>query len=227
MALAASGALVAGALGMAVVSVGTAASAIAEPGEGRGPPAGASNAAGPSLSGAMDALHLTEVLGILSPVAVATGALIAGVGPSAPPWPTTAGVTFEPTVVAATPPSPPTPVAARKSVPGPVGARCMAALADVERTGLVLPALFEYRCPGSTETFTGDRQHWGTTCAMVSMCPGSAYIAVNPGLIGPRDARLRYVVAHETCHALDSVALRPASERAADACAAAHGFPRT
>ncbi|HUR18239.1 MAG TPA: hypothetical protein VMZ51_04795, partial [Acidimicrobiales bacterium] len=109
---------------------------------------------------------------------------------------------------------------------GAMGSRCTAARSDVEAAGLVLPAQFEYRCPGSTETFTWDRQHWGTACFRMSLCPTSAYIAINPGLIGPNEARLRYVVAHETCHALDSVARRPLDEPAADACAAAHGFPR-
>ena len=108
----------------------------------------------------------------------------------------------------------------------PADPRCRAALADVEATGLVLPAVFEYRCPGSTELFAGARQHWGTTCAQTSLCPNGAYVAINPAVIGPSESRLRYVVAHEICHARGYIAHRPVDEAAADSCAAAHGFPR-
>ncbi len=108
----------------------------------------------------------------------------------------------------------------------PVAARCAAALADVEATGLRLPARFQYRCPGDTRMSAGDRQHWGVACAANPFCPDAAYIAINPDAIGPSEARMRYVVAHETCHAVDYVSGRAQSEAAADACAAAHGFPR-
>lgn len=102
--------------------------------------------------------------------------------------------------------------------------RCERERSAVELTGLVLPGGFEYRCPGSTHLFIGDRQHWGTICAYASLCPRSAYVAINPAVIGPNDARLRYVIAHEFCHARDYQARRPVRESTADACAAAHGF---
>ena len=44
--------------------------------------------------------------------------------------------------------------------------------------------------------------------------------------IGSSDATLRYVVAHELCHAMDDMALGLSSELGADLCAALHGAPR-
>ena len=108
----------------------------------------------------------------------------------------------------------------------PADPRCRAALRDVEAAGLALPDLFEYRCPGDARLFPGDTQHWGSTCAYASLCPDGAYVAVNPTAIGASEARMRYVVAHEICHALDFLAHRPVSEAGADSCAAAHRFPR-
>lgn len=172
----------------------------------------------------VSALPSASVLGLIAPV-VGGGVGVAGAGTRAVLRPSTTTTTrptttttLAPVVTAAAP--------ARVAAPGAVGARCAAALSDVEAAGLVLPAQFEYRCPGSTELFAGDRQHWGTACSMASLCPGHSYIAINPGLIGPSEARLRYVVAHEICHALDIAARRPLDEPAADACAAAHGFRR-
>lgn len=128
-------------------------------------------------------------------------------------------------------------VAARQTAPwasapvsestDPVLRRCAQARAEVEASGLRLPGRFEYRCPGGTESFSGDRQHWGMMCAGASLCPNGAYIAINPAAIGGSEARMRHVVAHEICHALDVEARRPADEAAADSCAAAHGFPRS
>lgn len=109
---------------------------------------------------------------------------------------------------------------------GPLYRRCNEGRQAVEATGLVLPPDFEYRCPGNTQLFAGDRQHWGVACYFASLCPGGAYIAINPDRIGTSNARLRHVIAHEICHALDVKASRPMSEPAADACAASHGFPQ-
>ncbi len=128
-------------------------------------------------------------------------------------------------------------VAARQTAPSisalvtestdPVLRRCAQARTEVEASGLPLPGRFEYRCPGSTEAFSGDRQHWGIMCAGASLCPNGAYIAINPTAIGSSEARMRHVVAHEICHARDVEARRPVDEAAADSCAAVHGFPRS
>ena len=104
-------------------------------------------------------------------------------------------------------------------------ARCSAALERVQASGLVLPAGFEYRCPGDTRSFVGDRQRWGVTCFHhPTFCPNGAYIAVNPAQVGRSDARLRYVVAHEIGHAIDYVTLGFTSEESAHARARAAGF---
>lgn len=126
----------------------------------------------------------------------------------------------------AEPPEVPTTAVPDLAASPPMSPRCAAARRVVEGGGLTLPAAFEFRCPGSTEMYPGDRQHWGITCSHASLCPAGAYVAVNPDRIGPSDARLHYVVAHEICHALDVVAGRRLDEGAADACAARHGFPR-
>jgi hypothetical protein len=104
-------------------------------------------------------------------------------------------------------------------------ARCAAALADVRAAGLVLPSGFEYRCPGDTQAFPHDRQHWGVACFhQAPFCPKGAYIAVNPTAVGPSEARLRYVVAHEIGHALDYATTGRTTEASADAWAHAAGF---
>ncbi|MGH9224063.1 MAG: hypothetical protein ACRD2W_09855, partial [Acidimicrobiales bacterium] len=106
-------------------------------------------------------------------------------------------------------------------------ARCSQAQAEVKAAGLSLPAGFRFLCSGAADLYAGDRGHWGTMCHYhAPECLTNAYIAVNLDLIGANQARLRYVIAHETCHALDAVARRPTTEDAADRCAAAHGFPR-
>lgn len=118
------------------------------------------------------------------------------------------------------------PAAARDATPSDT-ARCIGVLAAVQAAGLILPPGFEYRCPGDTQTFAGDRQHWGVVCyRQAPFCPTGAYVAVNPSRIGPSDARMRYVVAHEIGHALDYVRTGSTSEASADAHAAAAGFPR-
>lgn len=88
----------------------------------------------------------------------------------------------------------------------------------------MLPAGFEYRCPGDTQAFAGDRQHSGVTCYYQMFCRQGAYIAVNPTVIGPSDAYFRFVVAHEIGHALDYVSTGATSEPSADAQARAAGF---
>ena len=174
----------------------------------------------------VSALALTTVPGLLGSVVGTAGGVPGGAGVGAAAL---ASTTTSTPLSATTTAVPAVVLAAARTSPqaqGPVGSRCTAARDDVEAVGLMLPAQFEYRCPGRTETFVGDRQHWGTACFLMSLCPTTAYIAINPGRIGPSEARLRYVVAHETCHALDALAHRSLDEAAADACAAAHGFVR-
>ncbi len=113
----------------------------------------------------------------------------------------------------------------RKAMSSSPEVRCAAALARVQGSGLVLPAGFEYRCPGDTRSFVGDHQRWGVTCYRHrTFCPTGAYIAVNPGRVGRSDARLRYVVAHEIGHAIDYVTQGFTSEQSAHARARAAGF---
>jgi hypothetical protein len=100
--------------------------------------------------------------------------------------------------------------------------RCAAARQWVDGHGLVLPAGYGFRCPGSA--MQGETSRWGITCWN---CAGAgSYIAVDIDRIGPSDATLRYVVAHETCHAIDFATLGISTEIGADLCAALHGAPR-
>ncbi len=104
-------------------------------------------------------------------------------------------------------------------------ARCAAALNSVQASGLVLPAGFDFRCPGDTRSFVGDRQNWGVTCYHhPTFCPGRAYVAVSPARVGRSNARLRYVVAHEVAHAIEFVSQGSTTEQSADARARAAGF---
>ena len=65
---------------------------------------------------------------------------------------------------------------------------------------------------------------WGVACWN---CEGNGnWIAVEVGRIGPSDATLRYVIAHEICHAVDFMGLGISTEIGADLCAAVHGAPR-
>lgn len=99
--------------------------------------------------------------------------------------------------------------------------RCLAARANVEATGDVLPPGFAFRCPDATYP------HWGVT----SGAPGAPhFIAINVARIGPSDAKLQYVIAHETCHARASQGQENfywRDEAATDRCAANYGFPNT
>lgn len=138
-----------------------------------------------------------------------------------------------PVVRAAAPvPAPSAPVAAPAPAPTPTRAapsssssnaeRCAAARQWVEAHGLVLPAGYGFRCPGPA--MQGETPRWGITCWN---CAGAgSYIAVDIDRIGPSDAALRYVVAHETCHAIDFATLGISTEIGADLCAALHGAPR-
>jgi hypothetical protein len=57
-------------------------------------------------------------------------------------------------------------------------------------------------------------------------CEGTgSWIAVDIGRIGLSEATLRYVIAHETCHAIDYMTLGLSTELGADLCAALHGAP--
>ena len=113
----------------------------------------------------------------------------------------------------------------RATSPSP---ECAAALAVVEASGLDLPDQTAFRCPGSAQSFPGDRQHSGVACwDHAHFCPGQSFIAINPEEIRPMDRALQYVVAHEICHIRAYVETSsPGSEDAADRCAAAAGFPR-
>ncbi|HEX8771520.1 MAG TPA: hypothetical protein VF711_12200 [Acidimicrobiales bacterium] len=120
------------------------------------------------------------------------------------------------------------PAPAEPDGPAPAGSapeRCAAAHQWVEAHGLVLPAGFAFRCPDPA-MFADGASRWGTTCWNCGMGTGS-YIAINIDRIGSSDEALRYVIAHETCHAIESIATSTTTEASADACAAAHGAPRS
>ena len=110
----------------------------------------------------------------------------------------------------------------------PVSQRCADALVAVQSAGLLLHEGTAFRCPGSTQTFPGDRQHWGVACWQHKhFCATGSYIAANTDEIGPSNHSLRYVVAHEICHIDSYIATGgPGTEEAADLCAAKAGFPR-
>lgn len=97
--------------------------------------------------------------------------------------------------------------------------RCVIARQTVEAKGDVLPAGFEYRCPAYAYG------HWGVT----SGAPGAPhFVEINVSKIGPSDAKLDYVVAHEFCHARAAVGLEQytwTDEGTTDQCAANYGFP--
>ena len=58
-------------------------------------------------------------------------------------------------------------------------------------------------------------------------CEGNgSWIAVDIGRAGAPDAAVRYLVAHEICHAVDYTTIRLSTEVGADLCAALHGAPR-
>ena len=115
---------------------------------------------------------------------------------------------------------------ATQTMSTPASDRCLDALLAVEQAGLQLRDETDFRCPGSTGFSPTAEQHWGATCWRTRLCPGASYVAVNPGMVGPDNARLRYVVAHEVCHVNSYARTGSAgSEPAADRCAAAAGVP--
>lgn len=100
--------------------------------------------------------------------------------------------------------------------------RCAKARQWVAAHGLVLPAGWGFRCPGSA--VLGGAPRWGLACWN---CEGNgSWIAVDAGRIGPSEATLRHVIAHEICHAIEYATLGLSTEPTADLCAARHGAPR-
>ena len=149
---------------------------------------------------------------------------------------TTTSTTIKPkpvvTTVAVTAPRPTAPPTTAAPAPAPARVepswgnspeqRCASALQWVSGQGLNLPAGWGYRCPG--KALVNGAEKWGLACWN---CEGTgSWIAVDIGRIGSSDAALRYVVAHEICHAIDYMTLGASSELGADLCAATHGAAR-
>lgn len=121
------------------------------------------------------------------------------------------------------PAPPPTPTTDPPAPPAdPAPARCEAARVWAIGAGLSVPAGWGFRCPDPARDEKGG-EHWGIACWN---CDGGSYVGVNIALIGSSDATLRYVVAHETCHAIEFVTLGLSTEITADLCALLHGAPR-
>lgn len=146
------------------------------------------------------------------------------------PRPVTTTAKPRPAVPATTPATtlataPPTTVAAPVVLPGNFTAeeRCANARQWVAEHGLVLPAGWGYRCPG--QAVVDGAARWGMACWNCTG-DGQSWIAVDIGRIGASDKALRYVIAHEICHAIDYVGLGISTEIGADLCAALHGAPR-
>ncbi len=139
---------------------------------------------------------------------------------------TTAAPTTRPPATAPAPTAPrvtSTPAAIAPTTATPE-ARCAEARQWVAEHGLTLPAGWGFRCPG-TAIVAGEAR-WGVACWNCEG-NGSSWIAVDIGRIGSSTAALRYVIAHETCHAIDYVGvLGITTEVGADLCAAVHGAPR-
>jgi hypothetical protein len=136
--------------------------------------------------------------------------------------------TVPPRAPAATAPSAPEPppvTAPVRSSASPAASaeeRCAAALKWVGQHGLALPAGWGFRCPG--QALENGLPRWGVACWN---CEGNgSWIAIDAGRIGASDATLRYVIAHEICHAVDYMGLGTSTEVGADLCAALHGAPR-
>ena len=166
-------------------------------------------AAGPSVTAPVET---TEV-----PVSTTTSSSTTTTRPRAVSPPPTR---LRPPVVAAPappPPPPPAPPPARSEAE-----RCEAARQWVAERGLVVPTGWDYRCPHEARDEHGG-EHWGIACWN---CEGGSHVGINIRLIGSSDATLRYVVAHEICHALDYVTLGISTELTADLCATLHGAGR-
>ena len=101
--------------------------------------------------------------------------------------------------------------------------RCANARQWVAQQGLVVPAGWGYRCPG--QAIVDGAPKWGMACWNCNG-DGQSWIAVDIGRIGASDKALRYVIAHEICHAKDYTTLGISTEIGADLCAATHGAAR-
>ena len=127
--------------------------------------------------------------------------------------------------VTAPPTAPPTTRPAPVVLPANFTAeeRCANARQWVAQQGLVLPAGWGYRCPG--QAVVDGAPKWGMACWNCNG-DGQSWIAVDIGRIGASDKALRYVIAHEICHAIEYMGLGISTEITADLCAALHGAPR-
>jgi hypothetical protein len=144
------------------------------------------------------------------------------------PKPVTTTAKPRPVAPATTPATaPPTtkPAPAPVALPGNFTAeeRCANARQWVAEHGLVLPAGWGFRCPG--QAIVDGAAKWGLACWNCNG-DGQSWIAVDIGRIGASDKSLRYVIAHEICHAIDYMTLGISTEIGADLCAAVHGAPR-
>jgi hypothetical protein len=142
------------------------------------------------------------------------------------PKPVTTTAKPRPTVPATTPATaPPTTRPAPVALPGNFTAeeRCANARQWVAEHGLALPAGWGYRCPG--QALENGTPRWGVACWNCNG-DGQSWIAIDIGRIGASDKALRYVIAHEICHAIEYTTLGISTELTADLCAALHGAPR-
>ena len=142
------------------------------------------------------------------------------VAPEAPP----------PLEGATAPALPPPAPAPPEDPPAPPPAGCGDALAEVNAAGLYVPAGFAFYCPGTARDTDGSL-HQGLTSTSEVIVWEDGRVEVHGGKIEVDTsrissyARLRHVIAHEICHAIDlSTAPWTTSEGSAEGCAAAHGL---
>lgn len=108
--------------------------------------------------------------------------------------------------------------------------RCDSALAALASAGLTVPAGFDVYCPGNGVDTDGS-VHAGLMSYAPDCRPGDhragfgCYVDANLARVGPSDHRLRHVLAHEICHAVDMITVGVTTEAGADLCAAGWGFP--
>lgn len=105
------------------------------------------------------------------------------------------------------------------TVPKPTG--CAGALADVQASGLTIPAGWAFTCPAPAYAYGAE--HFGRTCMDPCYGAPAKSIEVNAALAPP--SRLRGVIGHELCHAWEYQQTGTSSEASADACTARFGFP--
>jgi len=194
---------------------------------------------GAALALTPDQPAVAKAIGRQTPnrVTIATGAPTSTIPPPTTSSSTSTSTTTStpPTTQAPTPPvrpaavRPATPVTkapAPSPPPSPSGTtveqRCRDTFDWVVGQGLPLPGGWQFRCPDPALDPEG-RPHWGLAC---SHCATGSFVAINVDLIGSSDATLRYVVAHEICHAIEYATLGLTTEITADLCAALHGAPR-